>query len=63
MSNLDTFRKETKKWLDWSKSKEECYYELKVPAGTYSANNIFSLVWEMITHRLGHWRKGQGWKD
>ena len=41
----------------------EPYYELKVPAGTYTNNNIFNLVWEVFTHRLSHWRKGHGWID
>ena len=30
------------------------YYKLEVPTGTYSSNNIFSLMWEVFTHRLWH---------
>ncbi len=39
------------------------YYELKVPAGTYSSDNIFSLMWEVFTHRLGHLIKHKRWVD
>ena len=42
---------------------EMSYYTLKVPAGTYTSNSLFSLLWEMFTHRLWHWRKGHGWID
>ena len=53
----------TKLWVDWSKSKEKCYYELKVPAGTYSSNNIFSLMWEVLKHRTTHLIKHRRWID
>tara|TARA_Y100001938_G_C7887722_1_gene328254 strand:- start:239 stop:511 length:273 start_codon:yes stop_codon:yes gene_type:complete len=39
------------------------YYELNVPAGTYSSDNIFSLLWEVFTHRLSHLRKHGKWID
>ena len=42
---------------------EKCYYQLIVPTGTYSADNIFGLMWEMTKHRFWHWRKGHGWMD
>ena len=42
---------------------EKSYYELKVPAGTYTSNNIFSLVWEVFTHRLHHFFRGEGFVD
>ena len=48
-------------WLNFAK--EKSYYNLKVPAGTYSSDNIFGLVWEVFMHRLSHWRKGHGWID
>ena len=48
-------------WLNFGK--EKSYYNLKVPAGTYSSDNIFGLVWEVFMHRLSHWRKGHGWID
>ena len=41
----------------------EPYYELKVPAGTYTNNNIFNLVWEVFTHRLWHLWKHRRWMD
>jgi hypothetical protein len=39
------------------------YYKLKVPAGTYTSNNIFSLMWEVIKHRLHHLIKHGRWMD
>ena len=39
------------------------YYELRVPAGTYSSDNIFSLMWEVFTHRLEHLIKHKRWID
>ena len=39
------------------------YYELKVPAGTYSSDNIFSLMWEVFTHRLRHLFEQGRWMD
>ena len=34
--------------------REKSYYELRVPAGTYSSDNIFSLIWELLCHRFNH---------
>jgi len=48
-------------WLD--SIKEKSYYELKVPAGTYSSDNIFSLMWEVFTHRLRHLFEQGRWMD
>tara|TARA_Y100001970_G_scaffold285823_1_gene406540 strand:- start:361 stop:564 length:204 start_codon:yes stop_codon:yes gene_type:complete len=57
----------TKMWVESCKPKCGCkskyYYELKVPAGTYSSNNIFSLMWEVFTHRLEHLIKHKRWTD
>jgi hypothetical protein len=39
------------------------YYILKVPSGTYQANNIFILLWEMTKHRLWHLLKHRKWVD
>ena len=39
------------------------YYQLKVPAGTYSSDNIFSLMWEVFTHRFWHLIKHRRWMD
>jgi hypothetical protein len=39
------------------------YYELKVPAGSYTTNSLFSLLWIVFTHRLWHWWRGDGWVD
>lgn len=39
------------------------YYQLKVPAGTYEADNIFFLLWEIVKHRLWHLLKDRRWVD
>ncbi len=49
--------------IDGDKVGVETYYELNVPAGTYSSDNIFSLLWEVFTHRLSHLRKHGKWID
>ena len=38
-------------------------YELKVPAGTYTHNNLFLLFFKVITHRLGHLIKDGKYMD
>jgi len=38
-------------------------YRLIVKAGEYSADNMLSLLWEIIKHRFWHWRRGDGWVD
>jgi|TARA_B100000287_G_scaffold348754_1_gene337114 hypothetical protein len=58
----DYFSEEhTQMWLD--SVKEKSYYELKVPNGTYSSDNIFSLMWEVLTHRTWHLFKHGRWMD
>ena len=42
---------------------EKCYYQLIVPTGTYSADNIFGLMWEILKHRLYHLFKHGRWID
>ena len=39
------------------------YYTLKVPVGTYEADNIFSLLWEIVKHRVWHLLKHRRWMD
>jgi len=39
------------------------YYKLKVPAGTYYSNNIFTLMWDVVKHRLWHLIKHRRWMD
>ena len=53
--------KHTQMWLD--SVGEQCYYELKVPTGTYTSNNIFSLLLEVFRHRLQHLIKHGRWID
>jgi len=38
-------------------------YLLKCDAGTYATDSILHLVWEIFTHRLGHFLKGEGFRD
>ena len=45
------------------KLKEKSYYELKVPAGTYTTDNIFRLMWEVFSHRCWHLWKHKRWMD
>jgi len=54
-------KEETRMWLD--SVKEESYYELKVPTGIYTSNNIFSLMWEVFKHRCWHLFKHGRWMD
>ena len=42
---------------------EKCYYQLTVPTGTYSSDNFFSLMWEVLKHRLHHLFKHGRWID
>ncbi len=46
-----------------SMMKPKYYYRLKVPAGTYSSNNIFGLLWEVFKHRTSHLIKHRRWMD
>ena len=39
------------------------YYTLHVPAGTYSANTLLGLLWEVFTHRLWHLYRYHDWRD
>ena len=58
-------KEHVKMWMDWAKSEEEetAYYELKVPAGTYFADNIFGLLWVVFKHRCRHLFKHKIWMD
>ena len=51
----------TKLWMD--SVKEESYYTLKVPAGTYSSNSLIILLLEVFTHRCWHLFKHKRWMD
>jgi len=46
------------------------YYKMTVPPHVdsdvpqyYYAHTIFGLMWSMFTHRLWHWRRGEGFID
>ena len=43
--------------------KNKFKYELKVSVGSYYANSLLGLMCEVITHRFGHWKRGEGWND
>ena len=41
----------------------DCKYTLLVENGTYYANSMIGLIWEVLTHRFEHlWRDGK-WMD
>ena len=42
---------------------EKCYYHLIVPTGKYYSDNIFSLMLEVLKHRLQHLFKDGKWVD
>ena len=42
---------------------KKSYYQLSVPSGTYSSDNIVILMWELFTHRLWHLWKHRRWMD
>jgi len=55
-----------------NKLNSKYYYALQVPGDKldptqrpqyYFANNIFGLMWTILTHRLWHLRNGDGWQD
>ena len=41
----------------------DCKYTLLVKDGTYFANSIIGLFWEMLKHRLEHLRRDGKWMD
>ena len=41
----------------------DCKYTLLVGNGTYYANSILGLFWEMLKHRFYHLRKHGTWMD
>ena len=47
------------------KLKEQFKYKFTytVPSGTYYANSMWGLLWEVYSHRFSHFIKGEGWKD
>lgn len=38
-------------------------WEYHCAAGTYYAPTLLGLVRDILTHRLWHWRRGDGWVD
>ena len=45
------------------KHKVEYEATYKVPAGKYTSNSLFGLMWEVFTHRLWHLWKHKRWVD
>ena len=41
----------------------DCKYTLLVENGTYYANSILGLLWDVLTHRFEHLMRGDGWMD
>ena len=42
---------------------EMSYYKLKVPAGSYEADSLPRLLWEVFKHRCWHLWKHKKWMD
>lgn len=38
-------------------------YVLKVEAGTYEAETLPALLWQLLKHRFRHFSRGEGWRD
>jgi hypothetical protein len=38
-------------------------YRLVVPEGSYEADSLVGLLWEIVSHRLWHFFQGDGWID
>ena len=57
----------TKLWMDSVKSKKHrvIYTKAiyKVPAGTYEAETLIGLIWEVFKHRCWHLWKHKRWMD
>jgi hypothetical protein len=32
-------------------------------AGEYWSDSLLGLLWDLLTHRFEHWRRGDGWRD
>jgi hypothetical protein len=39
------------------------HWEYHCEAGSYSSPTLRGLLWAIVTHRLWHWRRGDGWVD
>ena len=58
----DKYSKEHEQmWLDSVKPEYKITYN--VPNGTYYANSVWGLVWEVYSHRLKHLFKHGRWMD
>jgi len=38
-------------------------YRLLCPTGYYEADSLWRLWWEILTHRISHLFRGDGWVD
>ena len=38
-------------------------YTLLVSDGAYFSQSLWGLFTEVLTHRLHHWKRGDGWRD
>ena len=54
-------REHEQMWLDSVKPKYKIKYD--VSNGTYYANSIWGLMWEVYTHRLWHLFRHGRWMD
>ena len=57
------YEDEMQEYHEEMSNQNQCYYQLRVPAGTYSSDNIFGLIWELCSHRFNHLIKHGRWMD
>ena len=57
------YEDEMQEYHEEMSNQSQYYYQLKVPAGMYTSDNIFSLMWELCCHRFNHLIKHGRWID
>lgn len=41
----------------------EARWSYTCPAGQYYNVSLLGLLWDIVSHRAWHWRRGEGWVD
>lgn len=39
------------------------HWSYTCPAGRYYNASLLGLLWDIVSHRAWHWRRGDGWVD